>query len=51
MSFDTIIRPLATSHSRSQDPDDSKMGFVTPAMYAGLVVGQVKPDWLKTAAV
>lgn len=45
MSFDTIIRPLATSHSRSQDPDDSKIGFVTPAMYAGLVVvGQVKPD-------
>jgi hypothetical protein len=44
MSFETIIRPVATSHSRSQDPDDSKIGFVTPAMYAGLVVGQVKPN-------
>jgi hypothetical protein len=39
MSFDTIIRPLAMSHSRSQDPDDSTIGFVTPAMYAGLPVG------------
>jgi len=30
------MRPPPTSHRRSQDPDDSKMGFVTPAMYAGL---------------
>ena len=43
MSFDTIMRPVPTSHKRSQEPDDSKMGFVTPAMYAGLPV-QAKSD-------
>jgi hypothetical protein len=38
MSLDTTIRLAATSQSRSQHPDDSKMGFVTPAMNPGLAV-------------
>ncbi len=36
ISLWTTIRPVPTSHNRSHDPADSKMGLVTPAMKPGL---------------
>lgn len=36
ISFETTTRPVPTSHSKSHDPEVSKIGFVTPAIYAGL---------------
>lgn len=36
MSFDTTMRFVPMSHSRSHEPAVSKIGFVTPAMYPGL---------------
>jgi hypothetical protein len=36
ISLDTITRPELTSNKRSHEPETSKIGFVTPAIYAGL---------------
>ena len=45
MSLEMIMRDVLMSKRTSHEPEDSKIGFVTPAMYAGLQRVKEMASW------